>query len=212
MLKTISAALLAVSVLAAPALAAERRQDHASAGYQGRAGEDQRAERQCQDGPPSSQAFPPSSFPQADGRAQDAAVLEGHDQARCARYQARLKLIRGAWLDPHCPAAPADIRSGPRHCFPNGGGPVPCSGWPVSRDANSLSLGGRSRIRSDGNDWTGELHLGISAKRVAILLLPIALAACAGSDDGRSISPIPTIAASPTSHIPIITAPNCWRS
>jgi hypothetical protein len=30
--------------------------------------------------------------------------------------------------------------------------------------------------------------LGISAKRAAILMLPIALAACAGSDDGRSIS------------------------
>src|ERR1700685_4613307 len=34
----------------------------------------------------------------------------------------------------------------------------------------------------------GKPHLGISAKRVAILLLPIALAACAGSDDARSIS------------------------
>ena len=33
-----------------------------------------------------------------------------------------------------------------------------------------------------------ELHLGKSANRAAILLLPIALAACAGSDDGRSIS------------------------
>ena len=32
------------------------------------------------------------------------------------------------------------------------------------------------------------MHLGISAKRAAILLLPIALAACAGSDDGRSIT------------------------
>src|SRR4051794_38012954 len=31
------------------------------------------------------------------------------------------------------------------------------------------------------------LQVGISAKRAAILLLPIALAACAGSDDGRSI-------------------------
>jgi hypothetical protein len=30
--------------------------------------------------------------------------------------------------------------------------------------------------------------LGISVKRAAILLLPFALAACAGSDDGRSIS------------------------
>jgi len=32
------------------------------------------------------------------------------------------------------------------------------------------------------------LQLGKSAKRAAILLLPIARAACAGSDDGRSIS------------------------
>lgn len=30
--------------------------------------------------------------------------------------------------------------------------------------------------------------VGISAKRAAILLLPIVLAACAGSDDGKSIS------------------------
>ena len=30
--------------------------------------------------------------------------------------------------------------------------------------------------------------MGISAKRAAILILPIALAACAGSDDSRSIS------------------------
>jgi hypothetical protein len=32
------------------------------------------------------------------------------------------------------------------------------------------------------------LQLGISAKRAAILVLPIALAACAGSDDSRGIS------------------------
>ena len=32
------------------------------------------------------------------------------------------------------------------------------------------------------------MHLGISAQRAAILLLPIALAACAGSDEGRSIT------------------------
>ena len=32
------------------------------------------------------------------------------------------------------------------------------------------------------------MHLGISARRAAILLLPIALAACAGSDEGRSIT------------------------
>ena len=32
------------------------------------------------------------------------------------------------------------------------------------------------------------MHLGILAKRATISLLPIALAACAGSDDGRSMS------------------------
>ena len=32
------------------------------------------------------------------------------------------------------------------------------------------------------------MSLGITAKRVAILLLPIALAACAGSDEGRSVT------------------------
>ena len=32
------------------------------------------------------------------------------------------------------------------------------------------------------------MHLGISAKRAAILLLPIALAACAGSDETRNIA------------------------
>jgi len=62
MLKTISAALLAVSVLAAPAFAADAGKTAPGAGYQGRAGEDQCAERQRQNGPPSSQAFPPSSL------------------------------------------------------------------------------------------------------------------------------------------------------
>ena len=35
---------------------------------------------------------------------------------------------------------------------------------------------------------TGKLHLRTSLKRAATLFLPIALAACAGSDDGRSIT------------------------
>jgi hypothetical protein len=35
---------------------------------------------------------------------------------------------------------------------------------------------------------TNGLHLGISAKLAAILLLPIALAACASSDESKSIS------------------------
>ena len=43
--------------------------------------------------------------------------------------------------------------------------------------------------------------MGISAKRAAILLLPLLLAACAGAM-GQTASPIPTIAASPTSPLP----------
>ncbi len=38
------------------------------------------------------------------------------------------------------------------------------------------------------NAGTCEFELGISAKHLAILLLPIALAACAGNDDGRESS------------------------
>jgi hypothetical protein len=37
-------------------------------------------------------------------------------------------------------------------------------------------------------DWDVNLQLGISARCLAILLLPVALAACAGSQDARSIS------------------------
>ena len=39
-----------------------------------------------------------------------------------------------------------------------------------------------------GQTTENELHLGISATRAAILMLPIALTACAGSDEGRSIA------------------------
>ncbi len=44
------------------------------------------------------------------------------------------------------------------------------------------------RVRRLGQTTENELHLGISATRAAILMLPIALTACAGSDDGRSIA------------------------
>jgi hypothetical protein len=44
---------------------------------------------------------------------------------------------------------------------------------------------GRSRT-APGVRSLDELHLGISAKHAAILLLPITLAACAGGDDGRT--------------------------
>jgi hypothetical protein len=39
-----------------------------------------------------------------------------------------------------------------------------------------------------GRPILNELQLGISAKRAAILLLPITLAACAGGDDGRTVA------------------------
>ena len=73
-----------------------------------------------------------------------------------------------------------------RHCFPNGARAGVA--WIVfRRDPNSISatdgLGFAHRERTED-----ELHLGISANRAAILLLPIVLAACAGSDDGRGIS------------------------
>jgi hypothetical protein len=54
--------------------------------------------------------------------------------------------------------------------------------------------GGCPRLQHEGmlsgilSQGEHELHLGISAKRAAILMLPLALAACAGSDDSRSIS------------------------
>jgi hypothetical protein len=48
-------------------------------------------------------------------------------------------------------------------------------------------MGGRSRTGPVGTGNSG-LNLGTSAKFAAILLLPIALAACAGSDDSKSIS------------------------
>jgi hypothetical protein len=46
---------------------------------------------------------------------------------------------------------------------------------------------GRSRTGPGVQSLNG-LQLGISAKRAAILLLPIMLAACAGGDDGRTVA------------------------
>jgi hypothetical protein len=50
----------------------------------------------------------------------------------------------------------------------------------------SISLPGGLRESADGQ--VEELRLGTSAKVAAILLLPMALATCAGSDEGRSIT------------------------
>jgi hypothetical protein len=41
---------------------------------------------------------------------------------------------------------------------------------------------------AEESHWDANLQLGISARCLAILLLPVALAACAGSQDARSIS------------------------
>jgi hypothetical protein len=66
-----------------------------------------------------------------------------------------------------------------RNCFPLSSGRLF-----DNRNANSISEADGLGF-SNGKPTNNELHLGISAKRVAILLLPIAVAACAGSDDGR---------------------------
>ena len=44
------------------------------------------------------------------------------------------------------------------------------------------------RLLRLGQTTENELHLGISVTRAAILMLPIALTACAGGDEGRSIA------------------------
>ena len=130
MFKTISAALLAVSVIAAPALAslsgqddpcagheddpgAGRQDDHRS-GDQGRAVEVEAAERQCHDEPSHAlQALSPSSSPQAHGYAEDPCGAEDRDQARHFRRQARLKPIRRRGLIHIAP--PRQRISGPTH-------------------------------------------------------------------------------------------------
>jgi hypothetical protein len=49
-------------------------------------------------------------------------------------------------------------------------------------------IGGSARNGSRGEYWKDGLRLGMLAKGASILLLPIVLAACAGDDEGRSIS------------------------
>jgi hypothetical protein len=72
----------------------------------------------------------------------------------------------------------------------NGAGPAPLLetsldlGDPRNANSNPPVEGLESRVRSSKHG----LHLEISAKRAAILLLPVALAACAGGDSERSIS------------------------
>ena len=104
MLKTISAALLAVSVHRRAGAGRPIRQgfrDRASAAAKtapapavktavSSRAEAERAERQCQDGPPSRQASPPSSLPQARWARSRRSSKVG--QAGCARDQARLNV------------------------------------------------------------------------------------------------------------------------
>jgi hypothetical protein len=72
---------------------------------------------------------------------------------------------------------------------PHGVGPAPRRCGTVRRlKCRFPFICGRSRTSSDVGFSKNGLQLGISAKRAAILILPIALAACAGSDDSRSIS------------------------
>ena len=224
MLKTISAVLLAVSVLAAPGACRRPEQDDAGAGDQDRAGETAEAERaECQrpDGS-SPRAFPPSSLPPAHGRAQAASCLQSRDQARRPRHQARLKLIRGECFDPHCPAAPGGISgpartiaspmvSGRRLCLDKFGR---LDGLSDSRDANSISAAdGLAFGHADDRPTTEPTGCiwEYPAKCAAILLLPIALAACAGSDDGREAA-INIDTGTANQPFPRTTAPNCWRS
>lgn len=88
------------------------------------------------------------------------------------------------------PALPATLRGyqGPVRApllpqWPRSGSAAFC----IHRDANS-------NLRSDSLGFTteycltGKLHLRTSPKHAAILLLPIAIAACADSDDSRSIT------------------------
>jgi hypothetical protein len=85
-----------------------------------------------------------------------------------------------------------DIRPACCHCFPNVGGPVlRCCEHLRERKIEMAQIEfpfvrGRSRT-AQASDLEHGLNLGISAKRAAILLLPITLAACAG-DDSRGIT------------------------
>jgi hypothetical protein len=56
-------------------------------------------------------------------------------------------------------------------------------------NADSLATAKRLEPPRGGRTFEDGMHLGKSAKRaVMVVLLPVVLAACAGSDDGRSIS------------------------
>src|SRR5689334_19932283 len=74
-------------------------------------------------------------------------------------------------LNPHRPARISD------DCGPATGG-----GFPFSGEESTTQLGVMSGLGD------GRLPLGMSVRGLAIVLLPIALVGCAGSEDSRSIS------------------------
>jgi hypothetical protein len=86
------------------------------------------------------------------------------------------------------PAAPADIRPTPWRPPMALGRRRVAAGSVRKLKCRFPFICGRARTSSDVGFSKDGLQLGISAKRAAILILPIALAACAGSDDSRSIS------------------------
>src|SRR6478736_4324410 len=141
MLKTISAALLAASVFAAPALAATKT------------------------------AQAPAKTSQAPAAKTTAAKTTQAPVIKADRTKSKLMNANAKMHRHHAR----------HHCFPNGGGPA----FAGDGDANS-NLPTEPLVSARDNH--GFSILGQFSKHVAILLLPIALAACAGDDDGRSIS------------------------
>ena len=205
MLKTISAALLAASVLVvAPAMAHGPDRSvhapgvgvvHVNPGV---------LRRQCQDGPPSLSPSAPSPAPSPPFPSSLSLPL------------ASLKLIRGARLIHIAPPRLADIRPGPHAiASPMAGGPVRLLGksgapgrWPgcefhLARGRARTPW--RQRAGMTGCTWGYQQ----SARRSCCCRSrsrPARAATTAGA------SPIPTIAASPASHTPPTTAPKSWRS
>ena len=108
MLKTISAALLAVSVLAAPAMAAGPRQNAHAPAIKAVQVKTSVLNANAKMG----RHHHRHHRPQAAWRAQDAAFSKVTIK-HVSRHQARLKLIRGERLDPHCPRRASRISAGP---------------------------------------------------------------------------------------------------
>jgi hypothetical protein len=133
-----------------------------------------------------------------------------------ARHQARLKLIREGWLDPHCPAAPRISGPARVHCFPNGAGRC-CVfyGWSDEfqiPDSLSRHPANHRQTRTRfGLNLEDGLHWGYQQSARRSCCCRVALAACAGSDDGRSIS-YTADRGDANQPFPTDYRVNCWRS